>query len=230
MPNCHTCEIGERLPLPSCHCLWALEASPVARACSLAARSWRSFSYSCSKQDVDATRTPPGCAQSGRPIASTVSHLLLDSRPGPKSGVGCRLTKLLILLHCQVSHGVRVPALSVGAGEGSFFAYPRRLYVSKINGDQVIDGKQEPTHQWNRCVKRPFVRACNGAIRHSQVQPLYLCTFCFFRYPKSVWLQIIATLSRMLIESRRRQPTPSWDGMARTGTRTHVCFGMWYGF
>ena len=60
--------------------------------------------------------------------------------------------------------------------------------------------------------------------------PCTCVPFVFFRYPKSVWLQIIATLSRMLIESRRRQPTPSWEGMARTGTRTHVCFGMWYGF
>ena len=209
-----TPETGERLPLPSCHCLWALEASPVARACSLAARSWRSFSYSCSKQDVDATRIPPGCAPSGRPIASTVSHLLLDSRPGPKSGVGCRLTTLLILLHCQVSHGVRVPALSVGAGEGSFFAYPRRLYVSKLNGDQVIDGKREPTHQWNRCVKRSFVRVCNGAIRHGQVQPLYLCTFCYFQIPE----ECVAADHRYLVPNADRKPAAAtypilgWDG------------------
>ena len=92
--------------------------------------------------------------------------LTTRSRPGPKSGVGCRLTTLLILLHCQVSHGVRVPALSVGAGEGNFLAYPRRLQVPKLNGEQVTDGKQEPIHQWNRCVKRSFVRVCNKAIRH----------------------------------------------------------------
>ena len=105
------------------------------------------------------------------------------SRPGPKSGVGCRLTTKLILLHCQVSHGVRVPALSVGAGEGNFLASPRRLQVPKLNGEQVTDGKQEPTHQWNRCVKRSFVRACNRAIRHG------LCTcvpLVSFKYPRSV--------------------------------------------
>ena len=61
--------------------------------------------------------------------------------------MGCRLTTLLILLPCQVSHGVRVPALSVRAGEGNFLAYPRRLQVPKLNGEQVTDGKQEPTHQ-----------------------------------------------------------------------------------
>ena len=82
-------------------------------------------------------------------MVSIQVYLFLNtrSRPGPKSGVGCRLTTLLILLHCQVSHGVRVPALSVGAGEGNFLAYPRRLQVPKLNGEQVTDGKQEPTHQ-----------------------------------------------------------------------------------
>ena len=30
--------------------------------------------------------------------------LITRSRPGPKSGMGCRLTTPLILLHCQVSH------------------------------------------------------------------------------------------------------------------------------
>ena len=34
--------------------------------------------------------------------------LTTRSQPGPKSEVGCRLTTLLILLHCQVSHGVWV--------------------------------------------------------------------------------------------------------------------------
>ena len=58
--------------------------------------------------------------------------LTTRSRPGPKSGVRCRLTTLLILLHCQVSHGVRVPTLSLGAGEGNFLAYPRRLQVPKL--------------------------------------------------------------------------------------------------
>ena len=40
----------------------------------------------------------------------------------------------------------------------------------------------------------------------------------------------IAALSRMLTESRRRQPTPSWDGTDRTGSQPHVSFETWSGF
>ena len=178
--------IGERLPLPSGHCLWARGACPVASACPSAARSWRSFSCSWRKHDVDATCIPPGREPSGRPIECIVPHLLMDSRPGPTSGVGCRLMTLLILLHCQVSHSVRVPALSVGAGEGNFFAYPRRLQVPKLNGIQATDGKQEPTHKWYRCVTRSFLHACNRAVRHGRAQPLYLFFFVSFTYLKSV--------------------------------------------
>ena len=141
-------------------------------------------------------------------------HLLIDSRPGPKSGAGCRLTTLLTLLHCQVSRSVRVPALSVGAGEGNSLAYQPRLQVPKLNGVQVTDGKQEPTHKWNRCVKRSFMRACNRAIRHGQAQPLYLCTFRFLQIPEECLAadHRCLALSRMLTECWRRQPTPSLDG------------------
>ena len=221
----------EQLLLPSCHCLWARGASPVASACPPAARSWRNFPRNWRKQDMDTTRIPPGCAPSGRPIERTVPHLLIDSRPGPKSGAGCRLTTLLTLLHCQVSRSVRVPALSVGAGEGNSLAYQRRLQVPKLNGVQVTDGKQEPTHKWNRCVKRSFMRACNRAIRHGQAQPLYLCTFRFLQIPEECLAadHRCLALSRMLTECWRRQPTPSLDGMARTGPQPHVCFEMWFG-
>ena len=285
---------GDWLPLPSCRCLWASGACPVASACLTAAvswckqnvdttrippgrvpsgrpiectlacwvplgpnkgcigrpyafapglptrqslcppvifaRSWRNFSCSKRKHDVDATSTPPGREPPGRPIASTVPHLLIDSRPGPKSGVECRLTILLLLLHCQVFHSVRVPALSVGAGEGNLLAHQRRLEVPKLNGDQVTDGKQVPTHLWNPCVKRSFARACNRAIRHGQALFLYLCTFRFLQIPEECLAADLSALSRMLTESRRRQPTPSLDGMARTGTRPHVCFEMRFGF
>ena len=78
----------EQLLLPSCHCLWARGASPVASACLPAARSWRNCPRNWRKQDMDTTRIPPGCAPSGRPIERTVPHLLIDSRPGPKSGGG----------------------------------------------------------------------------------------------------------------------------------------------
>ena len=149
-------------------------------------------------------------------LVSIQVRLVLNtrSRPGPKSGVGCRLTTLLILLHCQVSYGVRVPALSVGAGEGNFLAYPRRLQVPKLNGEQVTDGKQEPTHQWNRCVKRSFVRACNRAIRHGQAQPLYLCTSRFFQIPE----ECVAADHRCLVPNADRKPAAAtcpilgWDG------------------
>ena len=79
----------EQLLLPSCHCLWARGASPVASAYLPAARSWRNFPRNWRKQDMNTTRIPPGCAPSGRPIERTVPHLLIDSRPGPKSGAGC---------------------------------------------------------------------------------------------------------------------------------------------
>ena len=130
-----------------------------------------------------------------------------------------------------MSRSVRVPALSVGAGEGNSLAYQRRLQAPKLNGIQVTDGKQEPTHKWNRCVKRSFMRACNRAIRHGQVQPLYLCTFRFLQIPEECLAadHRCLALSRMLTECWRRQPTPSLDGMARTGPQPHVCFEMWFG-
>ena len=108
------------------------------------------------------------------------------SRPGPKSGVGCRLTTLLILLHYQVSHGVRVPALSVGAGEGNFLAYPRRLQVPKLTGEQLqmisrnllisgIDVSRDPL--------------CEPAIELFDMVKRNLCTcvpLASFKYPRSV--------------------------------------------
>ena len=269
---------GDWLPLPSCRCLWASGACPVASACLTAAvswrkqnvdttrippgrvpsgrpiectlacwvplcpnkgcigrpyafapglltrqslrppvifaRSWRNFSCSKRKHDVDATSTPPGREPPGRPIASTVPHLLIDSRPGPKSGVECRLTILLLLLHCQVFHSVRVPALSVGAGEGNLLAHQRRLEVPKLNGDQVTDGKQVPTHLWNTCVKRSFARACNRAIRHGQALSLYLCTFRFLQIPE----EGLAADHLCPVPNADRKPAaatypiPGWDG------------------
>ena len=155
-----------------------------------------------------------GARRQAAPLSEQCRTSFIDSRPGPKSGAGCRLTTLLTLLHCQVSRSVRVPALSVGAGEGNSLAYQRRLQVPKLNGVQVTDGKQEPTHKWNRCVKRSFMRACNRAIRHGQAQPLYLCTFRFLQIPEECLAadHRCLALSRMLTECWRRQPTPSLDG------------------
>ena len=74
---------------------------------------------------------------------------------------------------------------------------------------------------------------CELAIELFDMVKRNLCTcvpLVFFKYPRSVQLQIIAALSRMLTESRRRQPTPSWDGTDRTGPRPHVSFETWSGF
>ena len=71
----------------------------------------------------------------------------------------------------------------------------------------------------------------NRAIRHGQAQPLYLCTFRFLQIPEECLAadHRCLALSRMLTECWRRQPTPSLDGMARTGPQPHVCFEMWFG-
>ena len=180
----------------------------------ISARSWRNFSCNWRKHDVEATRIPPGREPSGRRIESTAPHLLLNSRPGPKSGVECRLTTRLLLLHCQVSHSVRVPALSVGAGGGNLLAYQRRLEVPKLNGEQVTDGKQEPTHQWNLCAKRSFVRAYNRAIRHGQALSLYLSTSRFLQIPE----ECLAADHHCLVPNADRKPAAptypvlEWDG------------------
>ena len=104
----------EQLLLPSCHCLWARGTSPVASACLPAARSWRNFPLNWRKQDMDTTRIPPGCTPSGRPIERTVPHLLIDSRPGPKSGAGMPtddstyIAKLSSVPQCEGSSSFRL--------------------------------------------------------------------------------------------------------------------------
>ena len=241
---------GDWLPLPSCRCLWASGACPVASAClttavswrkqnvdttrippgrvpsgrpincTLAcwvplgpnkgcigrlyafapglptrqflcppvifARSWRNFSCSKRQHDVDATSTPPGREPPGRPIASTVPHLLIDSRPGPKSGVECRLTILLLWPHCRVFHSVRVPALSVGAGEGNLLAHQRRLEVPKLTETRSQMGSRFllicGIH-----VSRDLLREL--AIELFDMAKHYSCTcvpFVSFRYPRRV--------------------------------------------
>ena len=174
------CAFGPGLP--------TRQSGTIASAWLPAIRSWRNFSCSWRKHDVAATRVPPGRTPSGRPIERIVPRLLIDSRPGPKFGVGCRLTTLLILLHCQVSHSVRVPALSVGAGEGNSLAYQRRLQVPKLHGVQVTDGKQGPTHKWHRCVKRSFMPACNRAelLDIAKRSPCACVPLVLSRYPRSV--------------------------------------------
>ena len=117
-------------------------------------------------------------------------------------------------------------------GSSSFrWSWGRQLLYLSATTSGAEAGKQEPTHKWNRCVKRPFIRVCNRAIRHGQTQPLYLCTFRFLQIPEECLAadHRCFALSRMLTECWRRQPTPSLDGMARTGPQPHVCFEMWFG-
>ena len=118
-----------------------------------------------------ASRTMPphiGCSLLGSPRTSMDDRLRKYSRPGPKSGVGSNLVIALVLLQSQLSRSVRVPALSVGAGEGNPPTHFCKHPVPKPNGIQVTYGKQEPTHNWNRYVKRSFKRACHRAIKHGQ--------------------------------------------------------------
>ena len=48
-------------------------ACPIASVCLMAAVSWRYYSCSWRKQDVDVTRISPGRAPSGRPIECTIA-------------------------------------------------------------------------------------------------------------------------------------------------------------
>ena len=130
-----------------------------------------------------------------------------------------------ILLHCQVSHSVRVPAFPWELGESNSVAYQRRPQVPKLNGIQVTVGKQEPTRKWNRRVKRSFMRACNRAIRHGHAQPVYLCTFRFLQIPN----ECLAADHRYLVPNADRKlaaatyPILGWDG---PGSDAHVLPGQ----
>ena len=109
-----------------------------------------------------------GRESTDRPTAGRASPKGQYSRPGPKSGMGRALLILLLALHSQLSHGVRVPTHSVGVGEGSPQVHLSTRYTPKINGVQVEYGKQDPTHVWNKYVKRSFKRACHRAIKNGQ--------------------------------------------------------------
>ena len=156
---------------------------------------------------LQAGRRPRDC-----PTSKTVSPITQYSRPGPKSGVGRSLIALIILIRCQLSHGVRVPTLSVGVGEGN--------PLPKLNGIQVSYGKQEPTHDWNRYAKRSFKRACQRAIKHRHASY------------KGRTLTVKDTLAQQPSPSLRKSPKPDqsqrrlqvychmWVAWARECTRT----------
>ena len=122
----------------------------------------------CRSREQDTLPLPAGCRSRDCPTKRNVQVVSQYSRPGPKSGVGRLLTILLIILRCQISHGVRVPTLSVGVGEGNPQAQTSIDDVPKTNGIQVSHGKQDPTHDWSKCVKRLFNRACHRAAKHGQ--------------------------------------------------------------
>ena len=109
-----------------------------------------------------------GRESTDRPTVGRASPKGQYSRPGPKSGMGRALFFLLLALHSQLSHGVRVPTHSAGVGEGSPQVNLSTRYTPKINGVQVAYGKQDPTQVWNKHVKRSFKRACHRAIKHGQ--------------------------------------------------------------
>ena len=75
----------------------------------------------CLRRSRESKTLPPriGCGLLGSPSTGKDDRLRNYSPPGPKSGVGSNLVITLILLQSQLSHSVRVPALSVGAGEGN---------------------------------------------------------------------------------------------------------------
>ena len=110
----------------------------------------------------------PGRAPSGGPIEPIAPHLLIDSRPGSTDD-STYIATLSGVTQCEGSSSFRwswgrqLPCLSA------------TIQVPKLNGVQVTDGKQGPTHKWNRCVKRSFMPACNRAIRTSAaLVPVYL--------------------------------------------------------
>ena len=109
---------------------------------------------------------PTGSGVSHRPNEN--NHFTPSSRPGPKSGVGSCFTVLIMMIQAQLTHSVRVPALSAGAGEGNPYAHLSSRHAPKPSGIQVVYGKQDPTHDWNRYVKRSFKRACRQAITHGR--------------------------------------------------------------
>ena len=89
------------------------QSGTIASAWLPAIRSWRNFSCSWRKRDVAATRILPGRAPSGRPIERIVPHLLIDSRPGPKSGVAYqRRLQVPKLNGVQVTDGKQGPLTS----------------------------------------------------------------------------------------------------------------------
>ena len=89
---------------------------------------------------------PSGCEQGSCPTCIDGIRLCANSRPGPKSGVRFLVISTLAIQQLQDSHSVRVPTLPAGVGGDNFYVSLLRHQLSKPSGIQVIDGKQDPTH------------------------------------------------------------------------------------
>ena len=99
-----------------------------------------------------ATR-PSGCEQRSCPMCIDGIHLYANSRSRPKSGVRFLMTSTLAIQQLKDSLGVRVPTLPAGVGGDSSYVSLLRYQVSKQRGIQVIDGKQDPAHDWCKNVQ-----------------------------------------------------------------------------
>ena len=125
-----------------------------------------------------ATR-PSACEQRSRPMCIDGICLYANSWPGPKSRVRFLMISTLAIQQLKDSHSVRVPTLPAGVGGDSSYVSLPRYQVSKQSGIQVIDGKQDPTHDWCKHVQGPCLLAClrdRGAMSGPLlVWPLHCC-------------------------------------------------------
>ena len=85
----------------------------------------------------------------------------------------------LAIQQLKDSHSVRVPTLPAGLGGDNSYVSLLRYQVSKQSGIQVIDGRQDPTHDWCKNVQRPCLLARlrdRGAMSGPRlVWPLHCC-------------------------------------------------------
>ena len=125
------------------------------------------------------TSRPSGCEQRSCPMCIDRIRLYDNSRPGPKSGVRFLMISTLAIQQSKDSHNVRVPTLPAGVGGDSSYVSLLRYQVSKQSGIQVIDGKQDPTHEWCKNVQRQCLLARlrdRGAMSGPRlVWPLHCC-------------------------------------------------------
>ena len=106
-------------------------------------------------QGRDRTTRPSGCEQRSCPMCIDRIRLYANSRPAPKSGERFFMMSTLAIQQPKDSHSVRVPTLPAGVGGDNSYVSLLRYQVSKQSGIQVIDGKQDPTHDWCKNVQRP---------------------------------------------------------------------------